>query len=149
MAFRRGLRRFVRIARTTRRLLEEMDRGNFRIRDEVTTPGCTCHFQGNSEPLTREDHKESNRPFCAAFPDLQHTLEDPAAESDKVVVRLVNRGTHQGVFTDMQPMGTEITISVTSMIRCEEGKFAEESIEGDVVGLLQQLEAEGQSPGGR
>lgn len=127
---------------TVRRLLQEMDRGNFDIWDEVTTPDYIYHFPSTSEPLTREDHKETNRAFYAAFPDMRHVVEDIVADGDKVVVRLTNRGTHQGAFMGIEPTGKEIAMSAISMLQLEEGKIVEEWIEADVVGLLQQLGSE-------
>ena len=41
--------------------------------------------------------------YTTAFPDLQLTTEDMAAEGDRVAIRNTWRGTHQGAFQGLPP----------------------------------------------
>jgi predicted ester cyclase len=79
--------------------------------------------------------------FFAAFPDIQHTLEDQLAEGDKVAVRLTIRGTQQGEFQGMPATGKAITMTSLNILHFANGKIAEQWVETDDLGLLQQLGA--------
>jgi predicted ester cyclase len=124
---------------TVRHLLEEMDKGNFDIWDEVTSSDYVYYFPSTSEPLTREDHKETNRSFYTAFPDLYHSVEDIFAKGDKVIVRVTNRFTHSGEFMGIPPTGKKIAFSAMSVCQFKDGKIIKEWLEGDMLGLMQQL----------
>ena len=124
---------------TVRRLLAEMDMGNFDIWDEVTFSEYVYHFPSVSEPRTKEEHKQSNRDFYTAFPDIIHPVEDIFAEGDKVMVRVTNRFTHSSEFRGFPPTGKEITYSAMAIYQFKEGKIIKEWIEADVQGLMRQL----------
>ncbi len=75
------------------------------------------------------------------FPDLQLTVEDMIAEGDKVAVRLSRGGTHQGVFMGVAPTGNEARWTGNTIFRIANGKIVEGWVEGDHLGLMQQLGA--------
>ncbi len=122
-----------------RRLLAEMDKGNFDIWDEVTSSDYVYHFPSISEPRAKEEHKQSNRDFHTAFPDIRHPVEDIFAEGDKVMVRVTNRFTHSSEFRGFPPTEKEITYSAMAIYQFKDGKIIKEWIEADVQGLMQQL----------
>ena len=74
-----------------------------------------------------------------AFPDLQFTIEDMVAEGDFVVVRHTTRGTHQGNFRGIPPTGKQVSGTGMFIDRIVNGKAVEQWINGDDLGLLQQL----------
>ncbi len=80
---------------TLRRLIEEMDRGNLDIVDELFAPDYVCYLQGGSVTLDCKAHKKTLETFYAAFPDYHHRIEDLIAEGDKVVLRVVRPGNAQ------------------------------------------------------
>ncbi len=122
-----------------RRLIEEMDKGNLDILDELLSTDYGYHFPGSPEPLDRQAHKESARAFYEAFPDLRHTIEDQIAEGDRVVTRLTNRGTHRGEIMGVQPTGSATAFGVIDISRVSNGRIVEEWIQGDLLGLLKQI----------
>jgi predicted ester cyclase len=76
-----------------RRFFEETrNQRKLDVIDEVFAP--TVVFNG--QPLALEVIKQSLAGRRAAFPDIQVTVEDQAAEGDKVSTRRTWRGTHQG-----------------------------------------------------
>ncbi len=77
--------------------------------------------------------------FLAAFPDGRFTVEDMVAEGDKVVARHTFRGTHQGNFMGIPPTGKQVTATGMSMGRAVNGKGVKVWVNGDDLGLLQQL----------
>lgn len=126
-----------------RRLLEEfINRGNEGVVDETTAPTWRMHVAGNSEPMDREGVKQFIRMFRAAFPDLRDTVEDMIAEGDKVAVRGVTRGTHQGEFMGIPATGRQVRASWIDLVRfTPDGKVAENFLNFDMLGLMQQIGA--------
>ena len=74
-----------------------------------------------------------------AFPDVHFDIEDVIAEDDRVMVRIVLSGTHEGPFLGVEPTGEEIAMSAIVVYRFEDGKIVERWSEGDIAGLLRQL----------
>jgi steroid delta-isomerase-like uncharacterized protein len=75
------------------------------------------------------------------FPDIQWTLEEMVAETDKVAARFTMRGTHQGTFFGVPPTGKNIEVKAMSFYRFSGGQFVEEHGQPDLLGLLQQIGA--------
>jgi len=90
-------------------------------------------------PPGREGVRSFFRMIEGAFSDLKFTTEDMIAEGDKVVWRWTIQGKHTGIFQGLQPMGREFAFSEISILRLEDGKFAELWVEQDMMGLLGQL----------
>lgn len=75
----------------------------------------------------------------AAFPDVAATIEDVIAEDDRVVVRKMWRGTHEGTFMGVAPTGRSVQFEGIVIWRIEKGKLAERWAQIDRLGLMQQL----------
>jgi predicted ester cyclase len=89
-------------------LYKELDKNNFGIYSELTTPDYLGHFPGSAQPMNREEREQFSRMFSKAFPDGQHSVDDLIAEGDKVAARLTARGTHEGEFQGISPTGKPI-----------------------------------------
>jgi steroid delta-isomerase-like uncharacterized protein len=122
-----------------RRFLDEMDKGNWAIFDELLARDYVYHMSGRSKPVTREEYVQFARGFRAAFPDGRMTVEDMIAEGDKVVMRYTSRGTHKGDFMGIPATGKEVVSTGIVITRIAEGKIAEDWEEFDGVGFFQQL----------
>ncbi|MDA0257004.1 MAG: ester cyclase [Chloroflexi bacterium] len=83
----------------------------------------SCIFHGAAEMFrgVRPD-----RDYVQAFPDLRFELEDVVAESDRVVTRLVGRGTHRGEFRGVQPTGRLVVLHVIAISRLADERIVEE-----------------------
>ena len=90
-------------------------------------------------PPGREGNKRTMRAIFAAFPDWGVEVEDVLARGDKVAVRTVQRGTHEGGLFGIAPTGRQVEFSAMAVYRLEGGLIAEEWIETDRLGLLAQL----------
>jgi predicted ester cyclase len=77
--------------------------------------------------------------FIAGFPDLQVTVKDVIAEQDRVCTRGTMTGTQQGEFMGVAPTGTHIAIDYIDVWRIAGGKLAENWVQIDLLGLMQQL----------
>ena len=74
-----------------------------------------------------------------AFPDTSCTVEDIITEGQKVMVRLIIRGTHLGMFRGLPATGKKIEVGGISINRCAGGKIVEGWSYLDTLGMMQQL----------
>ena len=102
--------------------------------NRLSSSDATSDEEWGSEAFRR--HAES---VPQAFPDVRFDIKDMIAEDDRVMVRLVLSGTHQGPFMGVEPTGQQIEMSAIVIYRFENGLIAERWSEGDTIGLLQQL----------
>ena len=76
-----------------------------------------------------------------AFPDLRMEVLDSLADEDRVMIRFAMHGTHRGPFQGVPPTFRNVSGGGTSTYRLENGRIAEEWWQGDVLELLQQMDA--------
>lgn len=76
-----------------------------------------------------------------AFPDIEFPTEDLIAEGDRVVIRAVGRGTHEGELLGIPPTGREVTLPAIVIFRIEDGQIVERWAQTDTLGMLRQLGA--------
>jgi steroid delta-isomerase-like uncharacterized protein len=124
-----------------RRGFEEfVNRKNLAPVDELIAPNFVGYYSGVPEPVRgREGFKQLISMYHSAFPDLKVTIDDMIAEGDKVAVRLNFRGTHQGELMGIPPTGKPIALTAINIFRVEGGKAAEQRVNSDDLGMLQQL----------
>lgn len=89
--------------------------------------------------VSDENLKRHIQMFEAAFPGYQLSQEDLIAEDDKVVVRSVMTGIHQGELMGIGATGKQVSISAIIIYQIAEGKIVGFWINADILGLLQQL----------
>ena len=118
-----------------------VNKKDFDVRDGALASNYLGHFPGVPPIQGIEAFKQFTSGFFTAFPDLQTTIEDLIAEGDKVAVRQTWRGTHTGNFLGIPPTGKQVTFTSTEFYHVAGGKLAEEWVELDMLGLLQQLGA--------
>lgn len=111
------------------------------------------HFPGHPEAIKgREEFKDLLKDYLTAFPDLSEATEAIIAEGDLVAIRETYRATHKGPFSgvlptgkgtyqNIAPTGKQIHLTGIDLYRIRDGKIAEQWIEQDLLGLLQQLDA--------
>lgn len=123
-----------------RRFYEEVvNKGNLFAADELIAEDFYDH-SGSGSSQGRQAFKQFATMLTSAFPDLHLTVEDMIAEQDKVVARVIVRGTHKGtLFGKIPPTERAVTFTGVDIIRIEDGKIAERWNHRDILGLLQQL----------
>ena len=87
-----------------------------------------------------EGVKAQSRSLRAAFPDLTVTFEDLVAEGDLVAVRATWRGTHQGSFRGVPPIGRLIDLCCMAFWRVAGGQIRESWNLIDLPTLMRQLQ---------
>ena len=123
-----------------RRLIEEVfNEGNLDVIPELIAPDFVGVGSGGPEGF-----KQVTILYLNAFPDLHQTIEDMVAEGDKVAVRVLVRGTHDGEFPSsffgpISPTGKGFAITETSIVRIDGNKIVERRSDWDQFGLFQQL----------
>lgn len=103
--------------------------------------------QSYDSPLTRDDFKNLMSTASAAFPDMVITVEDEIAEGDRVMIRVLNNGTHTGDQWEGIP-ATYKQVSYREMVTFRlnsEGKVVEWIYHPDLFTLFQQLSPKNES----
>jgi predicted ester cyclase len=77
--------------------------------------------------------------FLAAFPDLEHTVQEMVAEGNSVVAAFSARGTHSGQWHRIAPTQKEIAYTGVTIARVEEGKIMDHRTTWDTLAVLEQL----------
>ena len=77
--------------------------------------------------------------YLAAFPDLHLTVEDIIAEGNEVTARFTIRGTHRGKLMGIHPTSKQVMVTGIQVMRIADGRIAENWVNFDALGMLQQL----------
>ena len=106
-----------------RNLIEELNKGNAETLRELFAPDYGYYSPSRStKPLSREEGIEFQKTVFRAFPDSNWSIEELIAEGNKVVGRLVFRGTHEGVWQSVSATGNKVEISLIGICHIENGK---------------------------
>jgi len=125
-----------------RRFFEEvLNRGDLDRIDDLVAPGYTLTAVGFPGPMDREGHKGFVAALRAAFPDWEETVEELVGEGDRVVARVVGRGTHRGEFMDIPATGRAVEVVSINVDQIAGGRIAGRWLLADSLGLLRQLGA--------
>jgi steroid delta-isomerase-like uncharacterized protein len=126
-----------------RRWFEAIDRGDEATAiDELLAEDYLEHSPGFPDlPPGREGVRRSNQLLRAAFHDSVHAIEEQVAEGDKVMTRVVTRGTFVGPFLGYPPTGQTIEITGVAVHRIVDGKLAEHWAHADMASFMEQLGA--------
>ena len=103
----------------------------------ICDPGFTAKVNGRSLDLAEYSGMVAS--FYAAFPDLNHLIEDTVADEERVAVRTIVEGTQTGDLMGMTPTGRRISIESVSILEAKGGKVRELRGVFDQAGMMQQL----------
>lgn len=118
--------------------------GEIELVDEFYAKNC-INYQ-HHHPHSRQSLKGSESwkkyilEFRDAFPDYSDTIEDQIAEGDKVVSRIISRGTHKGPLMGIKPTNKRVHWTGIIIDRIEKNKIVETWVNWDMHGLLEQLD---------
>ena len=123
-----------------RRLFELHDEGDPALVAEIVAGNAVLHMPDPASNIVGPDELASHiLETRAAFPDIQHPIDDLIAEGDRVAIRLRVRATHQGEYAGIAPTGRLITLTVMQIVRISQGKVVEGWCDYDALGFMQQL----------
>ena len=121
-----------------RRFFQEQDRLRGGPAEELCAAEYTATLGGNP-PMPRAGHEGFAKAFYAAFPEMNHSIEEVFATDDRVLVRFVLRGVNSGSFFGMPATGRNVEIAAHVIMHVARGKVTKLFGIFDEAGLLRQL----------
>jgi steroid delta-isomerase-like uncharacterized protein len=118
---------------------EVLNKKNLAVTDEIAVEDFVELDPLPGQGPGREGLKQILSVLFTAFPDQQWTVEEQAAEGEKVWSRFTWRGTHQGEFLGIPPTSRAVTVKGMVIDRFVDGKWTESRILMDNLGMMQQL----------
>jgi steroid delta-isomerase-like uncharacterized protein len=128
-----------------RKFWEVAEKGDYDAFGDYITEDSVDHSPMPGQPPGLEGVKYICKMLKAAMPDFSQEIVDMVAEGDRVVVRAVSRGTHQGEMMGLPPTGKQVQIDEIHIVRVKDGKMTEHWGLVDQAALMAQL---GLTPGG-
>jgi len=123
-----------------RSIIGEMNKGGLEYFNEFYAPDYLCYIPSNNpKAMSLEETKEFIKMVFKAFPDFNLSIEELFAVEDRVIVRYIIRGTHEGEWQGIPPTGNKIQFSSISINTVKNGKVVEEREDVDMLGLMMQL----------
>lgn len=111
--------------------------------DQIVTPNWVNNDQAlegvMGYPLRGFEGVKQLHDFWKPFSDLKLTIENMCSDGEWVACHFRLRGRHTGDFMGMPATGKSMDITATGMFRCQNGKVAENIVNPDALGMLQQL----------
>jgi predicted ester cyclase len=106
---------------------------------------CTDQFLSADYQELSYQSKEGMKQFAGkiveAFPDKHYTVEEIIAQGEKVIVRMVVKGTNKGMFMGNSPTGNSIDVTLYRQYRVVDGKIVEHRGWIDMVTMWRQIQA--------
>jgi len=123
-----------------KRYIETLNEGSFEAFKELLSPDYGIYSpSGYPEPTSREKLVENYREARKAFPEFVWDIQDMIASKDKVICRIMIRGSFKGGVPGLPATEKKIEFSLITIMRMENGKIAEEWQEDDQLGFARQL----------
>jgi predicted ester cyclase len=137
---REGERAMADAEADVRRFFDEVwNQGNAAAAEDFLAAEFTSHNAFDVTILGPDQYGRAVLEYRAAFPDLTVTLEDVFASGDRVAVRGIDRGTHQGEFMGRAASGRPVTATWIEIFRLRSGKAVEGWVETDTRRMLDQI----------
>jgi steroid delta-isomerase-like uncharacterized protein len=125
-----------------RRGVEAVNSGTMaQVAPEILAPDFVRHDLAQAFPEFTTAGGVSNLASMlrSAIPDYNQEILDIFSAGDRVAMRWVARGTHQGELLAAAPTGNSIEVNGINIYRVAEGRLAEVWQLTDLAGLLRQL----------
>jgi steroid delta-isomerase-like uncharacterized protein len=122
-----------------RKFWEVAEKGDYDAFGDYITEDSVDHSPMPGQPPGLEGVKYIFKMLKAAMPDFSQEIVDMVAEGDRVVVRAVSRGTHQGEMMGLPPTGKQVQIDEIHIVRVKDGKMTEHWGLVDQAALMAQL----------
>lgn len=109
------------------------------IIDEIIAPDFVSHSAPPGIPAGREGVRQWLMLFRNAFSDLYAHTQDIVVGEDKVVLRFLGGGTHDGDFFGIPPTGKHAEMTGINILRIANGQIVEHWGNSDDMGFMRQL----------
>ncbi len=122
------------------RYIEALNEGNFEAFKELMGPDYAIYSpSGYSEPSTREKLIENYEEAGKAFTEFMWDIEDMIASGDKVICRIMVRGTYGGDVAGLPEGEKKFEFGLITIIRLQDGKIVEEWQQDDQLRFARQM----------
>jgi predicted ester cyclase len=121
---------------------EVFNERNINLIDELMATEFINHDPTPVAARDRASMKQFIKTLTIAFPDHHHQIQELIAEGDKVVMRCILTGTHQGIFSgflEMPPTGKSICQQQIHILRVQGNQLTEHFVIRDDLTIMQQL----------
>jgi len=119
-----------------------LNTGDFTLIEQYISPDFVEHDELPIETASDlEGVTEVFKMVHTATSDFKVTIVDMIAEDDKVAVRMIWGGTHQGDFMGMPATGNTIAFDVFDMFRVQDGKITDHWGVSNTMKMMSQLGA--------
>jgi steroid delta-isomerase-like uncharacterized protein len=116
--------------------------GNWSTVDELYAPDYVNHDPYNPDQGTGpEGFKQRVQGYRGVLHGFDLRVERQVAEGDMVETHWSLRGTHGGPLEGVEPTGKQLYVDGQLLSRIVDGKFVEEWVHWDTLGLLRQIGA--------
>ncbi len=123
------------------RAMEEWNKGNLDGYLSVYSPDIRLHGY-TPEALDHAGAVAFYRDaIWGAFPGAKLSFEDVMEVGDRVVIRFVMTGVHEGPFMGVPPTGKAIALPGITILQFRDGKCVERWSNADMLGVLIQIGA--------
>lgn len=120
-------------------VISAIDDNNFDKLNELFSNDFSLKVPGLEIPLKKDDVFQAMKAHYASFPDWTHNIEDMIAEGDKVVVKLVQIGTHKELYEGISATGKKITNPAIHIMTIVDGHVKDWWGIEDNLGMMIQL----------
>lgn len=122
------------------RYIEAFNQGDLEAFKELLSPDYGIYSpSGYPERTSRDKLIENYVGVRKVFLDFTWNIEDIIAAKDKVVCRIIAKGTYKGGVPVIPVAEKEFVFSMITIMRIADGKIVEEWQEDDQLGLMRQL----------
>jgi steroid delta-isomerase-like uncharacterized protein len=123
-----------------RRYFDAYKAPTFDAWNEICAVDLVLHQSPGPDKTGLETIKQIESSNRVTFPDLNLEVEDMIAERDKVVVRFVPSGTHEGEWGGIPPTGKRAASTGIGIYRLADGKIVEMWLNVDFLSVWRQLD---------
>lgn len=120
---------------------EIMNGADERAIEELISPHFLFTIPTHGPALGPEGERAEVEMLHTAFPDVHFSIEDEFADSERVAVRWVARGTHLGPFLGIPASGKRFWIDGMGSYHIVDGQLVENQVNEDSLNLLVQIGA--------
>jgi len=114
------------VQRAIERMIEEVwNQNRLDVLSELYQPDAKVYLSSGVLEGSDRLRDEFIRPTQSAFPDLHHEIADIMVEGNKVAMRYVGSGTHQGDFDGKEATGKRFTYEGITLFHMSDNRVAE------------------------
>jgi steroid delta-isomerase-like uncharacterized protein len=125
-----------------KQFLQFINTADENLAQQLISPVAKFYVPGHPEPLQGpQGYLMIIAMMRSGFPDIQWAIQDMITENDKVAVRFIMRGKHQGTFFGVPATEKQIVVQAMNFYRLADDQIIEEFGQPDMLGLLTQIGA--------